>query len=299
MEPQNLRAFIAVAESGSFSEAAENLSLTQPAISKRIASLELYLHNQLFDRIGRKVSLTEAGRALLPRAQRILFEINDTERALSNLSGKVEGRLTMGTSHHIGLHRLPPILRQFSQQFPDVQLDMKFIDSEQAFDSVAQGEMELGVVTLPPKLPEHVHTELIWHDPLTVLVNEEHPLYQLSSASAVTLEDLAKYPSILPSQTTFTRRIVEKLFRQHNLNIEVAISTNYLETIKMMVSIGLGWSVLPASMADESVRELAVEQCHLARNLGVVFHPNHSLSNAAKAMLDLLTQNKSANGGPL
>ena len=293
MEPQNLRAFIAVAETSSFSEAAESLSLTQPAISKRIASLEMYLHTQLFDRIGRKVALTESGRALLPRARRILFEISDTERALSNLSGKVEGRLAMGTSHHIGLHRLPPVLRQFSQRYPDVQLDMKFIDSEQAFDSVTQGEMELGVVTLPPNMPEQVHTELIWHDPLTVLVNEEHPLFSSRKAnSPVGLQELAKYPAILPSQTTFTRRIVEKLFREKNLDIEVAISTNYLETIKMMVSIGLGWSVLPATMADDTVRELEVSECALSRNLGVVFHPNHSLSNAAKAMLDLLTRQR-------
>ncbi|MDX1693402.1 MAG: LysR family transcriptional regulator [Ketobacteraceae bacterium] len=296
MDPQNLKAFTAVAETGSFSEAAELLSLTQPAISKRIASLELDLHNQLFDRIGRKVSLTEAGRALLPRAQRILFEIADTERALSNLSGKVEGRLSMGTSHHIGLHRLPPVLREYSQRFPDVQLDMKFIDSEQAFDSVSQGEMELGVVTLPPKIPGHVHTEVIWEDPLTVLVNEEHPLAAANRSAPVTLQDLASYPGILPSQTTFTRRIVEKLFRDQNLDIEVAISTNYLETIKMMVSIGLGWSVLPASMMDDSVCQLSVLDCRLSRNLGVVFHPNHSLSNAAKAMLDLLTRSRTAPG---
>ena len=195
----------------------------------------------------------------------------------------------MGTSHHIGLHRLPPILRQFSQRYPDVQLDMKFIDSEQAFDSVNQGEMELGVVTLPPNVPDQVHAELIWHDPLTVLVNEEHPLFRNTRKALVQLEELAKYPAILPSQATFTRRIVEQLFREKNLDIEVAISTNYLETIKMMVSIGLGWSVLPATMADKSVRELRVEHCELSRNLGVVFHPNHSLSNAARAMLDLLT----------
>ena len=248
--------------------------------------------SQLFDRIGRKISLTEAGRALLPRANRILFEVTDTERALSNLSGKVEGRLTMGTSHHIGLHRLPPILRQFSQHYPDVQLDMKFIDSEQAFDSVSQGEMELGIVTLPPKIPDHIHAELIWPDPLTVLANEEHPLYLANKKQPLTLTDLANYPSILPSQATFTRRIVEGLFRQQAMEIEVAISTNYLETIKMMVSIGLGWSVLPATMVDDSVKQLSVKDCQLTRNLGVVFHPNHSLSNAAKAMLTLLTNTK-------
>ncbi|MCG8668770.1 MAG: LysR family transcriptional regulator [Pseudomonadales bacterium] len=289
MDPQNLKAFVSVAEKKSFSEAAEALNLTQPAISKRIAALEDQLHNQLFDRIGRQVYLTEAGKALLPRAEKILFEIDDTQRALSNLSGKVEGKLTMGTSHHIGLHRLPPILRQYSLRYPDVQLDMKFIDSEQAFDAVVQGRMELGIVTLPPNIPDNVHTQEIWQDPLTVLVDSSHPLKDRANQDGtVSVADLAEFPSILPSQNTFTRRIVEALFKDYGLDIEVTISTNYLETIKMMVSIGLGWSVLPASMLDESVSELAVKEFNLSRKLGVVFHPNHSLSNAAKAMLDLL-----------
>lgn len=104
------------------------------------------------------------------------------------------------------------------------------------------------------------------------------------------LQDLAAYSAILPSLSTFTRRIVEKLFRAEALDIEVAISTNYLETIKMMTSIGLGWTVLPATMLDDDVCRLPIRDIHLTRSLGVVFHPGHSLSNAAKAMLQLLAE---------
>ncbi|MFZ5601493.1 MAG: LysR family transcriptional regulator substrate-binding protein, partial [Pseudomonadota bacterium] len=86
----------------------------------------------------------------------------------------------------------------------------------------------------------------------------------------------------------FTRRIVEKLFQEKELKIDVAISTNYLETIKMMTSIGLGWTVLPATMLDADVVRLPIRNVQLDRALGVVFHPGHSLSNAAKAILDLL-----------
>lgn len=108
MDLANLNAFIAIAETGSFSGAGERLHLTQPAISKRIAGLEQQLKVRLFDRLGREVSLTEAGRALLPRAYQILNVLDDTRRALTNLTGEVSGRLTLATSHHIGLHRLPP-----------------------------------------------------------------------------------------------------------------------------------------------------------------------------------------------
>lgn len=107
MDLANLNAFIAIAETGSFSGAGERLHLTQPAISKRIAGLEQQLKVRLFDRLGREVGLTEAGRALLPRAYQILNVLDDTRRALTNLTGEVSGRLTLATSHHIGLHRLP------------------------------------------------------------------------------------------------------------------------------------------------------------------------------------------------
>lgn len=287
MDIQTLIAFTEIAELRSFSDAAEKLHLTQPAISKRIALLESQLNCALFDRIGRQVTLTEAGRALLPRASKILFEIEDARRTLSNLTGVVAGKLSIGTSHHIGLHRLPPVLRTFSSEHPAVKLDIKFVDSEQACEAVQQGISELGIVTLPPITPPNLKAELIWRDPLVVFVGHEHPL---SRQENIHLSDLAPFPAILSSPSTFTRRIVEKLFREHDLDVDVAISTNYLETIKMMVSIGLGWSVLPLSMLDEDVRHLSIDALNIERHLGVVYHPNHSLSNAAKVMLEILEE---------
>lgn len=294
MEIAELKAFVAVAESGSFSLAAQQLHLTQPAVSKRISQLEDHFDCQLFDRIGRQISLTEAGRDLLPRANKILLEMEDVRRALSNLNGEVRGSLKIGTSHHIGLHRLPPILKRFSRKYPNVSLDIQFIDSEMAFDLVMQGKLELGIVTLPPDENPGLNAKAIWDDPLAFMVAQDHPLAEMKEVS---LEQLANYPAILPSMSTFTRRIVEGLFKKYQLNINVAISTNYLETIKMMSSIGLGWTVLPATMIDHEVKQLPVKDVtgkgnRLTRELGVVYHPAHSLSNAAKAILQLLENSK-------
>ena len=157
MDIDSLQAFIAVAENQSFSLAAEHLYLTQPAISKRIAALESELDTRLFDRIGRKVELTESGNALLPRARNILLDVEDSRRAISNLSGKITGKLSIGTSHHIGLHRLPPVLRSFTKKYPEVELDLHFMDSEEACQAVAHGDLELGIVTLPLNTPDDLH----------------------------------------------------------------------------------------------------------------------------------------------
>ena len=108
MNWNELRAFIQVADRGSFSRAADALHLTQPAVSKRIAALEADLGIQLFDRVGRRVFMTEAGSILYPRAQSMLQVQSDTTKLLENLHTRIDGRLRMATSHHIGLHRLAP-----------------------------------------------------------------------------------------------------------------------------------------------------------------------------------------------
>lgn len=293
MDIASLQAFLAVADSGSFSLAGAQLHLSQPAVSKRIATLETTLDVRLFDRIGRQVLLTEAGQTLLPRARSIVAELADCRRALSKLAGQVSGALTIATSHHIGLHRLPTVLRTFAAHFPQVQLELRFTDSELACTQVVRGEVELGIVTLPPQPQEPLQCISIWPDPLAVLVNPTHPLAQIE---IVTAKLLSQYPAILPGEITFTRRIVDKFFQTQAVEPQIAFATNYLETIKMMVAVGLGWSVLPRTMIDDDVHELAVTGWSEERTLGVVMHSHHTRSNAAQALLDLL-QSKAVHRG--
>ncbi len=285
MEISNLQTFLAVAETGSFSLASERLCLTQPAISKRIAQLEGELATRLFDRIGRTTCLTESGEALLPRARRILQEVEDSRRAISNLSGRIGGRLKIATSHHIGLHRLPPVLRNFTSSYPEVELDLHFMDSEAACRAVIHGDLEIGIVTLPLDIPADLHTHLIWPDPLDFVISPEHSLASMADIGA---RQLCDYPAILPGIGTYTRELVEQAFKPLGLDIPIRMSTNYLETIKMMVSIGLGWSVLPRSMLNAEISVLAVNSIVLQRQLGSVWHKNRTLGNAATAMLSLL-----------
>ncbi len=299
IEINQLQAFLAINKHLSFSLAADSLAITQPAISKRIAALESRLACSLFDRIGRKVRLTQAGMTLLPRAIAILQQIQDTQREIANLSEQVCGSLSISTSHHIGLHHLPAILRQFSRQYPAVKLDLRFTDSEKAYEAAIKGDVELAVVTLPTVPDPQLITHGTWDDPLAFVVAAQHPL---RTQSPILLRDLACTPAILPSGSTFTRKIVESILEQLQLSIEVGIETNYLETNRMLVSIGLGWSVLPATMINTGICAINVkrnkddaEPITIKRQLGVVTHINRSLSNAAAAFLDTIQQNKGLN----
>ncbi len=285
MDTQALAAFLEVADSASFSKAAEHLFLSQPAVSKRIATLEDQLGRQLFDRVGRQISLTDAGRALLPYARRVLHDIEDGKRALSKLSSRVEGRLSIGTSHHIGLHRLPSVLRAYTLAYPQVDLDIQFMDSEVACEAVLAGKLELGIVTLPTQALPQLRSRLVWPDPLAVVVAPAHPLAALKKPK---LGDLAGHAAVLPDEATYTHRIVTAALTQHGLKPRIRLATNYLETLKMLVMIGLGWSVLPRSMLDKDLIALPIRELSLTRELGVVWHEKRTLSAAATALISQL-----------
>jgi DNA-binding transcriptional LysR family regulator len=287
MDTQNLQAFLLVAETGSFSLAAEQLHLTQPAVSKRVALLEERLQRSLFDRIGRNISLTEAGEALLPHAKRIAQELLFAVQSVRDLEGEVGGTLRLATSHHIGLHRLPPILSYYSKAFPQVHIDIDFMDSEQAYDLIAQGKVELAIVTLSPVDEGSMITRPIWRDPLDFMVQREHIL---AGGGQLTLADLSAHPAILPGLNTYTGQIIKRLFDQQGMQLQVSMATNYLETIRMMASVGLGWTILPRSMADHSLEKLDVDNAHIERTLGCVYHRDRSLSRAANAFMDALLQ---------
>ncbi len=289
MDTESLKAFIAVARTASFSEAARELFITQPAVSKRIASLEAHLNHTLFDRLGKEVALTEAGNTLMPDALKILQNIHDTERAIRELSGEIVGTLRVATSHHIGLHHLPPVLRAFASQHRNVNLQFEFLDSEQAHDKVMKGECELAVVTLAPKLEAPLESAVLWHDPLKFVAGPDHPL---AKASSLSLKDLSMQPAILPDLNTFTGRLVKATFDKKSLSIKLSMATNYLETIKMMVSVGLGWSVLPTTLIDKHMKVLDLPHVCLQRELGVIKHQKRSLGNAAKAFYRVLEEHK-------
>ncbi|MEJ1390227.1 MAG: LysR family transcriptional regulator, partial [Candidatus Sedimenticola sp. (ex Thyasira tokunagai)] len=223
MNTSALQAFVCVAENDSFSVAAEQLHLTQPAVSKRVATLEKELETPLFDRIGHKISLTEAGRQLLPRAQHMLLEMADIRRSISNLTGEVSGTLIMGTSHHIGLRRLPPALKEFSLNYPQVSLDIRFMDSESACNEVEHGELELAIVTLPTSSSPKLSTSIIWSDPLLFVIARDHPLATITTPK---LEDLTHYPAVLAAKGTYTRGILEQALEPIGLPLQVGMATN-------------------------------------------------------------------------
>ncbi|MDJ0880354.1 MAG: LysR family transcriptional regulator [Gammaproteobacteria bacterium] len=285
MDTANLQAFIILAETRSFSLAGQQLFLTQPAVSKRIKQLEEQFGSKLVDRKGKQIRLTQTGQTLLPLARNILNNLHDARQQIADMEGNPMGSLSMATSHHIGLHRLPPILRAFNTQFPEVDLDLNFMDSEKACERIEQNELDMAVVTLPFQENNKLDFTPIWDDHLLITCAADHPLTRIKP---ITLEDVIQYPAVLPSHGTFTREAIEQALVGVIDALKINLETNYLETIKMMVSVGLGWSILPQSMLDDSLEQLCIKEFQAMRQLGIVVNRHRSQSKATQAMVDLI-----------
>ncbi len=290
MDTQHLQAFVAIAENGSFSAAAERLHLTQPAISKRIALLEEQLKAPLFDRIGRQVALTQAGQVLLSKAKLILGEVIAAQRAIADLQGDIQGKLSIATSHHVGLHYLPPYLREFSTRYPQVKLDLHFLDSEQAYHEILQGRFDLAIITLALSQDARLQSHTLWHDQLHFVVAPSHSLAtnNLATQSHLRLADLSQFPAIMPDTNTYTTQLIKNLFDDERLPLDIGMISNHLDTIKMLLSINLGWGVLPRKIIDEQLQILNVDHPPIMRPLGCIHHKQRTLNNAARVFLTLL-----------
>lgn len=282
-----LQAFIAVMQHKSVSKAAEHLHLTQPAISKRLRNLEQEFEVRLFDHIGRQVQPTAAALRLLPQAERWLADYQEIKRSLSDTGQEIAGKLTIGTSHHIGLHHLPTLLKGFVQQHPHVVLDIRFVDSEQAHQAVLAGELELAFLTLPPEYHPRLSYQEIWLDDLLFVAA---PFHRLAQIQPLLLADLLPFPAILPSASTYTSQITLAAFAQQQLKPQISMTNNPLESIRMLVSIGLGWSALPRTLLNEELVVLNLTDVEpLQRRLGMVWHPERTRSRAAAGLIDYIT----------
>ncbi len=286
MDLQSLETFIAVAELGSFSRASEKLFLTQPAVSKRIANLELLLGNHLFDRIGRDVYLTEAGQLLKSRAKTIIEDIKDTQNSVKQLNTHDVRQLSIASSHHIGLHYLGPLLREFMDENPMAKLDLKFMESEQAIESLLQREIELVFTTIPHPLPRDLIAKTIWRDRLIFVVSKDHNL--AATKGGVRLNQLTQTTAILPGASTTTFKIIEQTFHRHHIPLKRVLNVNYLETIQALVANGLGWSLLPESMVNEDLKALSVDKIELERDLGIIQHKQRTISLGARVFKEIV-----------
>jgi LysR family hydrogen peroxide-inducible transcriptional activator len=244
MEIHQLRYFVAVAEEGSFSHAAEREHVSQPSLSQQIQKLEAELNQQLFDRLPRSVVLTEAGRCLLEYARQILTGIADARRCVAALEQEVAGRLAVGAIPSIALFILPKLIGHFQHSYPKVVFELFEDTTEKLAQRVEDGTLDLVIASTSHETPSLARHSL-GKEPLLLLLPEKH---RLARKKSIRWSDLASEKFLLLHDEHSVTIQVRQLLAANHLNPELVVRGAQLVTIARMVAAGLGVTVIPQMM---------------------------------------------------
>jgi len=289
MDIDNLNTFLKVVETRSFSRSAEELKITQPAVSKRIAALESQFDVRLFDRLGRTIHLTEAGRMLLPAAKQIQSEVLRIEDVISNDGNEIHGKLSIGSTAYIATQQLSRILREFRETHTEVGLNLQLGNPESIIESVSDNSLELAVCPLNTRAlnslsPNLCCTEL-WEDKLEIVVSKASPL---ALSQHVSLQKLVETPAILPSPKTLARETIYSQFAANSVEPVAAAIADDFQTMRALACMGLGWTCLPRQAIDDSLRMITIDELNLSHTVVLVRRRGYSLTKAAEKFIGLL-----------
>ena len=252
MTLDQLRSFRAVIESGSFRAAAVRLHRTQPAVTHQIKVLEREAGHTLIER--KTAAATPAGKLLYARACALLSDADGIRTALREFDETQAGELRLGTSDTTALYVLPPIVRQFRRDYPNIRVQIVNRPTETIAQMVDRGELDLGIVTLPAPSPR-LEERLLFEQELVLVLTQGHPL---AVRRTVCMADLRDEPFLLLEERTRTGRLLRDYFRKQDFVPHVVLDTNSFEVIKRYVAEGIGISFLPKDTITRRDSGLAV-----------------------------------------
>ncbi len=277
---------MSVARHGSFTKAAQELGLSQPALSRQVMSLEKQLGVKLFDRVGRSVRLTSVGEELVNKMTPLLEDISRLTVNLAAAGGTTSGRVRLGATESVAVHALPSILRGFLQSNKRVALRMVCQTSELLPDMINAGDIDLAVTAV-----EHdtlgLRMEELWDEELVLVLPVGH---QARSRNIKTYVD---EDFILLPLHTITRRLIDKALREESVNLNVVLEHASPEVIKAMVSAGMGLAILPEPTVRREVRrgELSawpLNDLKVSRKIVALSDPRREPWPAEEALLKAL-----------
>ncbi|GGB15294.1 LysR family transcriptional regulator [Agarivorans gilvus] len=240
MELRQLRQFVAVAQLGSFTAAAKQLGIAQPAISATIKKLEQQLSIQLLQRNERKVSLSAEGEVLYQHATQLLKQAEDTEQAMQSLKGLDSGTVTIGIPSMMGSYFFPPLLMAFKNQYPQLNLSVIDAGTELVRQKLLNGELDLGIV-VTTDVPAELVCEPIYTGELLACCSQDNPLSQQNSISH---REFLEHELVLFREGYFHHKVIEQISREQQMVPQVSFQTNLIPLIKSIVARDFGISTL-------------------------------------------------------
>jgi DNA-binding transcriptional LysR family regulator len=251
-----LRSFREVARTRSFTAAAKNLFLTQPAVSQQVKALETEVGERLLDRSGREVKPTPAGEALLEAADRVFALLDDAVKRAKETRTSDTGTVTVACGDTVALYLLPPVLAEFRERFPKAEVAVRNLNSKGILELVLAGGADVGVATAPPRLDPALESATLLEERLLLALPPGHAR---AATGVESLADLAGEPAVLLARPSVTRSAIDKGLRDAGVELRTAMESGNLEVVKAYVARGFGLTFLPEmAVTDEDRRRLAV-----------------------------------------
>ena len=285
----HLKVFNSVANNLSFSKAAEELYKSQSSVSIQINKLEKHLGISLFEQLGKKIFLTEAGTTLFLYSQKIFSLIEEGVHAIDEIKGCSKGRLLLGASTTPGVYLLPKIMGNFKSIYPGIAPKLEIANSQRIAEMVNTNSLDIGIIGGEITCPPELQVEPWLKDELFLVVPDKHPWV---SKASVHLRDLENEQFIFREYGSSTRSIIENTLAIHDVKVSIALELNNTEAVKQAVSAGLGVSIVSgiSVIGNSGIVCLPIEGLNFCRMFNIIYHRNKIFSPVTKRFLTFLKE---------
>jgi DNA-binding transcriptional LysR family regulator len=289
MQIESLKVFCDLAETESFTKAAQINHVTQSAVSQQISSLERQFKSLLIERSKKKFRLTREGEVLYDYSKQVIQTYDALLSRLQEIKDIISGTIRVATIYSIGLHDLPPYLKKFLKSFPTVNVHVEYRRSNQVYDDVLGNVVDLGLVAYPTK-DSKLEIVPLRKDMMVLICHPGHPL---AKTKTVALKSIAGQKFIGFEPDIPTRRAIDKILKEHDIQVQHVMEFDNIETVKRAVEIDAGVSIVPhgtitQEVSKQTLVEVRIEDAEFYRPLAAIHKKNKVLSPAMKQFLNVL-----------
>ncbi|WLR55854.1 LysR family transcriptional regulator [Mesobacillus subterraneus] len=290
MDTRQLMYFVQVAKDNSFTIAAKNLHLSQPALSKMIKKLEEDLGVQLFDRSEYKMNLTDAGERLFEEGQRLLSEMDSITEAIQDTKNLKTGNVSVGIPPVIGTSYFPPLIANFRHDYPGINLSIIENGAVTVYEMVEKGLVDLGLVIMP-ELSDQIEYIPVTNDEVVLIVHKDHPL---ANQEKVIFEDLKDESFALLNETFLLHHHVVKACREAGFEPNIYFKSSQWDFLTELVCLNQGVSILPrpilARFNSRNIKQIPIEHPEMKWRIAIILKKNRYVSFAAKKFIEYIKE---------
>jgi Transcriptional regulator len=291
MQIESLKVFCDLAETESFTKAAQINGVTQSAVSQQISSLERQFKSLLIERSKKKFRLTREGQVLYDFSKQIIQTYDGLHSKLQEIKDIISGTIRVATIYSIGLHDLPPYIKKFLKDYPTVHVHVEYRRANQVYEDVLSNVVDLGLVAYPNK-DTKLEIVPLRKDPLVLICHPQHPLAKQKSIRLRSVAD-QKFVGFEPDIPT--RKALDKVLKEQNVEVKTVMEFDNIETVKRAVEIDAGVSIVPQGTISQEVNKqtlaaVPIEDAELYRPLAAIYKKGKVLSPAMKQFINILKE---------